>query len=353
MSAMIGNVHGVLRPATGRRGGPTRWHGLVGGLVLLALAVLLAPPTAAAQQPGKVARVAYLSAAVPDCSASAMCQTMVQHLQELGYVEGQNLHIEFRTAEGQADRLPDLAAELVRLQVDVMVAAGPEATLRAARHATSIIPIVMLAVDYDPIALGYIAGLPRPGGNITGVVLQQLELTGKRLELMKEALPQLRRVAVLWDAPSADQWRAAAEAARVLRMQLHSLELHKSPYEYESAFVAAVQEGADALLVLMSPLFSRDRARINALAAQYRLPTMFGAAMFLEAGGLMAYGVNPADMGRRAAYYVDRILKGTKPTDLPVEQPTAFELVLNLKTAQTLGITFPQTLLILADKVIK
>jgi putative tryptophan/tyrosine transport system substrate-binding protein len=301
MSAMIGNVHRVLRPATGRREGPTRWHCLIGGLVLLALAVVLAPRTTAAQQPGKVARVGYLATAVPDCSASATCQTMAQRLQELGYVEGQNLRIEFRTAAGQADRLPDLAAELGRLQVDVIVAAGPEATLRAARHATSTIPIVMIAVDYDPIALGYIAGLPQPGGNITGVVLQQLELTGKRLELLKAALPQLRRVAVLWDVPSADQWRAATEVAQRLQVQLHSLEQHQSPYEYESAFAAAVQEGADALLVLMSPLFSRDRARINALAAQHRLPTMFGAAVFLEAGGLMAYGVNLADMGRRVA----------------------------------------------------
>jgi putative ABC transport system substrate-binding protein len=282
---------------------------------------------------------------VPDCSASATCQIMAQRLQELGYVAGQNLRLEFRTAAGQAERLPDLAAELVRLQVNVMVAAGPEATLRAARHATNTIPIVMIAIDYDPIALGYIAGLPQPGGNITGVVLQQLELTGKRLELLKEALPRLRRVAVLWDAPSADQWRAAVEAARVLRVQLHSLEQHQAPYEYESAFAAAVQEGAEALLVLMSPLLSRDRTRINALAAQYRLPTMFGAAMFLEAGGLMADGVNRVEMGRRAAYYVDRILKGAKATDRPVEQPTTFELVLNLMTAQTLGITFPQRLL--------
>jgi putative ABC transport system substrate-binding protein len=185
------------------------------------------------------------------------------------------------------------------------------------------------------------------------VVLQQLELTGKRLELLQVALPQLRRVAVLWDVPSADQRRAATEVAQGLQVQLHSLEQHQAPYEYESAFVAAVQEGAAALLVLMSPLLSRDCARINALAAQHRLPTMFGAAVLLEAGGLMAYGVNLADMGRRVAYYVERILTGTKPTDLPVEQPTTFELVLNLKTAQALGITFPQTLLMLADEVIR
>ena len=186
----------------------------IGLLVTLAFSLFVALCAAEAQPPGKVARVGYLATAVPDCSASATCQTMAERPQELGYVEGQNFRLEFRTAAGQAERLPDLAAELGRLQVDVIVAAGPEATLRAARHATSTIPIVMIAVDYDPIALGYIAGLPQPGGNITGVVLQQVELTGKRLELLKVALPQLRRVAVLWDAPSVDQWRAATEVAR-------------------------------------------------------------------------------------------------------------------------------------------
>jgi putative tryptophan/tyrosine transport system substrate-binding protein len=185
----------------------------IGLLVILAFSLFVALCAAEAQPPGKVARVGYLATAVPDCSASATCQTMAQRLQELGYAEGQNLRLEFRTAAGQAERLPDLAAELGRLQVDVIVAAGPEATLQAARHATRTIPIVMIAVDYDPIALGYIVGLPQPGGNITGVVLQHVELTGKRLEFLKVALPQLRRVAVLWDAPSADQWRAATEAA--------------------------------------------------------------------------------------------------------------------------------------------
>ena len=205
MSAMIGNVHGVLRPATGRRGGPTRWHGLVAGLVLLALAVLLAPRPAVAQQPGKVARVGFLGITAPDCAApSPTCKPMAQGLRDLGYVEGENLVIEFRTAEGQLERLPTLAAELVQRKVDVLVAGGPEVILRAARQATSTLPIVMVAVDYDPMALGYIAGLPRPGGNITGLFLQQIEVTGKCLELLKDALPQITRVAVLWDAVSAD-----------------------------------------------------------------------------------------------------------------------------------------------------
>jgi putative tryptophan/tyrosine transport system substrate-binding protein len=187
MSAMIGNIHGVLRPATGRRGVPTRWQGLVGGLVLFALAVCLAPHTTTAQRPGKVARVGFLGITAPDCAAAPPCQAMAQRLQELGYVEGQNLRIEFGAAEGQMERLPALAATLVRLPVDVLVAGGPEAVLRAARDATRTIPIVMVAVDYDPIALGYIAGLPRPGGNITGLFLQQIEVTGK----YPEASPQI------------------------------------------------------------------------------------------------------------------------------------------------------------------
>src|SRR6266702_1848756 len=240
--------------------------GIVRSVILLALSLLCAPRAVAAQQPGHVARVGFL-APQPLHLANGFWD-LKQRLQELGYVEGQNLRLEFRTSEGYLERYPTLAAELVRLPVDVLVASGPEAALRAAKDATSTLPIVMIAVDYDPIALGYIAGLPRPGGNITGVFLQQLELTSKRRELLKEALPQLRHVAVLWDAPSADQWRAATEAARVLRVQLHGLEQHQAPYEYESAFATAVQEGADALLVLLSPLFSRDHTRINALAAQ-------------------------------------------------------------------------------------
>jgi len=326
------------------------WYSAVGCIVMLILSLLAAPRAADAQRPGTVARVGFLGI-LP--RSSTLFVGLHQGLQELGYVEGQNLLIEFRTAAGHLERVPDLAADLVRLNVDVLVAGGPEATLRAASDATRTIPIVMVALDYDPVALGYIAGLSRPGGNITGVVLQQVELTGKRLELLKEALPQLRRVAVLWDASAADQWRAAAEAARGLRVQLHSLEQHQVPYAYESALAAAVQEGADALLVLASPLFSHDRARIIALAVQHRLPTMFGAPHYPEAGGLMAYGASVSDMGHRAASYVDRILKGTKPTDLPVEQPTTFELVINLKTAQALGLTMPPVILYQATKVIR
>jgi putative ABC transport system substrate-binding protein len=324
--------------------------GTVRGVIILALSLLCAPRTVAAQQPGHVARVGILVAAQRGTGLRAL----EQRLRELGYVEGQNLRLEFRTAEGHLERFPALVADLVRLPVDVLVTFGPEATLRAAKDATSTLPTVMIAVDYDPMALGYIAGLPRPGGNITGVFFQQLELTSKRLELLKEALPQLRRVAVLWDGPSADQWRAAANAARELGVQVQSLEMHlPSDSDFTGAVRAAVQGRAEALLVLMSPILYGQRDRIAAVAAQYRLPTMFGVREFVEAGGLMAYGASLFDMGRRAADYVDKILKGAKPAQLPVEQPTKFELVLNLKTAQALGITMPPSLLILADEVIK
>jgi putative ABC transport system substrate-binding protein len=322
--------------------------------ITLALALLVAPLAADSQQPGNVARVGYLSSTIPDCSVSPVCQALAQRLQALGYVEGQNLRLEFRTAAGQLERLPALAAELIRLPVDVLVVAGPEVTLRAARDATRTTPIVMIAVDYDPIALGYIAGLPRPGGNITGVVSQQLQVTGKCLELLKDALPQLTRVAVLWDEPSADQFRTAAEAARVLGVQVHSLALSEPPaYDFEGAFAAAARERADALMVLQSPLFSAARARITALAAQHRLPAMYGWRAYVDAGGLMAYGASLVDMGRRAATYVDRILKGATPADLPVEQPMHFELVINLKTAEALGLTLPTTLLFQATEVIR
>jgi len=274
-------------------------------------------------------------------------------LQELGYVEGQNLALEVRGAEGKFDRFPDLAAELVHLKVDVIVAHGPEAALRAARGATDTIPIVMSARDYDPIALGYVAGLARPGGNITGLVQQRLELTAKQLEMLKETLPTVTRVAVLWDDASADQRRAAEAAARPLGVQLQALELRQPPYEFEGAFAAAAQGQAEALLVLNSPLFFRQSEHIVGLATRSRLPTMFGFSRGAQAGGLMAYDVNSIDNWRRIADYVDKILKGAKPADLPVEQPTKFELVINLKTANAFGITMPPSLMLLADEVLQ
>jgi putative tryptophan/tyrosine transport system substrate-binding protein len=322
----------------------------IGLVTTLALAILLAPLAANAQTPGKVFRVGVLLPASPD---SPIFQVFKQRLQELGYVDGQNLALAVRAAEGQFERLPGLAAELVRLHVDVIVATGPEATLRAARDATDTIPIVMRARDYDPMALGYVAGLARPGGNITGVVEQRLEVVAKQLELLKEAFPTVTRVAVLWDDAAADQRRAAEAAAQPLGVQLQLLELRQPPYEFADAFAAATQGQAEALWVLNSPIFFMQRAHLVDLAAKSHLPMIVGHPDIARAGGLMSYDVNNVESGRRVADYVDKILKGIKPADLPVEQSTKFELVINLKTAQALGITLPPTLLVLADEVIK
>jgi putative ABC transport system substrate-binding protein len=282
-------------------------------IVAFAIGILYLPLNGEAQRPGKVARVGMLSAAQP--RSASFLQAFEHRLRDLGYVEGQNLIIEFRTGEGKAERYSALAAELVQRHVDVLVASGPEAVLRAARDATRTIPIVMVAINYDPVARGYIAGLPRPGGNITGLFFQQLELTGKRLELLKGTLPQVTRVAVLWDAFSADQLPAAEAAALELGVQLHPVELRDPPYDYVSAFRAAAAGRAEALLPLMSPVFFRERAPFLELVGTHRLPAIFGQREMADAGGLMAYGVSFNEMFRRAATYVDKILKGTKPSD--------------------------------------
>jgi putative tryptophan/tyrosine transport system substrate-binding protein len=320
-------------------------------IVTLLLSLLVALPAGVAQPPSKVARVGLLSAAAPRSTPHWVA--LDQRLRELGYVEGHTLETAFCNPEGRVERFPECTAELVRWQPHVIVAAGTEAALRAVQHATSTIPIVMIAVDYDPMALGYVAGLGRPGGNITGVFLQQIELTGKRLELLKEALPGGTRVAVLWDTFSAHQLREAEAAARGLGVQVQTLELRAPPDTVDRAFSAAEQGRAEALVVLASPVFMRERARLADLGLKHRLPTMFWRREMVEAGGLMAYGANIADMFRRAATYVHNILQGTKPSDLPVEQPTKFELVINLKTAQALGLTIPPTLLFQADEVIR
>ena len=323
----------------------------VGLLLTLVLSLLAVPLTADAQPPAKVARVGLLSAAAPRSTPHWVA--LDQRLRELGYVEGHTLETAFCNPEGRVERFAECTAEVVRWQPDVIVAAGTEAALRAVQHATRTIPIVMIAVDYDPMALGYVAGLGRPGGNITGVFLQQIELTGRRLELLREALHGVTRVAVLWDTFSAHQLREAEAAARMLGVQVQALELREPPDNVDSAFSAAEQGRAEALVILASPVFMRERARLADLGLKHRLPTMFWRRELVEAGGLMAYGTNIAEMFRRAATYVDKILKGAKPADLPVEQPTTFELVINLKTAQALGLTIPPTLLFQATDVIR
>jgi len=323
-------------------------------MVTLTLSLLAAPLVTDAQPAGKVSRIGWLSAGFPRPDRDPPVDAFRQGLRELGYVEGQNLVIEYRGAEGRDERLPDLAAELVRLHVDVLVAVGPIAT-RAAQHATRTLPIVMTGTA-DPVGAGFVASLARPGGNITGVSLLMAELPGKRLELLKETVPQSTRVAVLAnpDNPVYEALRNnLTVAARALGLHLHVVEVHSAD-ELDPAFAAVTREGADALMVLSDPaLMDNLRGRVADLAATHRLPAMYGWRELVVAGGLMSYGPSLPDMFQRAASYVDRILKGAKPADLPVEQPTKFELVINLKTAQALGITFPPTLLIQADEVIR
>jgi putative ABC transport system substrate-binding protein len=278
----------------------------------------------------------------------------VQGLRELGWVDGKNIVIEYRWAEGRADRLPDLAAELVRLKVDVIFAANTSVAL-AAKNATGTIPIVM-ATGGDPVGLGLVASLARPGGNVTGLSFSVgMETVGKGLELLKETVPKVRRVAVLSNPANPSHALAiknVSDAARAVRMQLQLLEA-RGPNEFDNAFAAMARERAEALLVVLDPFFGIHRAQLRDLAAKNRLPAMYGSREYPEAGGLMSYGADFRHNFRRSATYVDKILKGAKPADLPIEQPTRFELVINMKTAKALGLTIPQSLLLRADQVIE
>jgi len=324
------------------------------GLALLALlAAGAAPVTVRAQQAGKVYRIGYLSTPTRE-SVERGLDAFLRKLRELGWVEGQNLVIEYRWAEGNVERLPDLAAELVRRNVDVIVAPAGSAAL-AAKNATSSIPIVMIFPS-DPVEIGLVASLRRPGGNITGTTFTPgPEIFGRQLQILKETIPRAARVAILSnpaDPSFALQVREVEAAARTLRMRLQHVEA-KGPEEFDSAFAAMVRERADALLVNGTSTFLAHRVRLAELAVKNRLPTMYSFRESVEAGGLMAYAVNMAAFVERAAVYVDKILKGAKPADLPVEQPTKFELTINLKTAKALGLTIPQSLLARADEVIQ
>lgn len=306
--------------------------------------------SAAAQQPKKVHRIGILRAgSAPDPFVEAFRQS----LRDLGHVEGKSIAIEYRWAEGKNERLPDFAADLVRLKVDVIVAAGPSAT-HSIKKATTTIPVVM-AFDYDPVGSGAVDDLARPGGNITGLSALYPEISGKRLELLKEIVPKLSRLAILGSSTQPGNAQALKEmelAARTLGVQLQYLEV-RAPKDIESAFLAATQERADAVLVLTSPVFVSQRTELADLAIKSRVPATYQASEYVEAGGLMSYGVNIADLHRRAATYVDKILKGAKPADLPVEQPQKFELIINLKAAKRIGLTIPPNVLARADRVIK
>ena len=321
--------------------------------VVLGLSLLAAPLAAEAQPAAKVFRIGLLGSSSPtDPEASRIWEGFFQGLRALGYVEGQNILIEGRFYGDRTERLPALAVELVRLKVDVIVAQGPPAP-EAAQRATSTIPIVM-TVHQDPVESGLVASLARPGRNVTGPSVLTTELVGKRLQLLKEVVPGLSRVAVLWDPthPTAKRQLNEAEvAARSLKVQLQVLEA-RAPGDFAGAFSAMTNGRAGGLILLGGLMFFVERTRIVELAAQSRLPTIHGARENAEAGGLMAYGPNLRESYRRAATYVDKILKGTKPAELPVERPTKFELVINMKTARALGLTIPQSVLQRADQII-
>ena len=320
----------------------------------LLLAGLFSPVAVEAQQAAKIARIGYLS---PNLAAAPhLREAFLQGLRDLGYVEGRNVVIEYRDAEGTLERLPALAAELVSLKVDVIVAAVTAAAL-AAKQATRTIPIIFPAVS-DPVATGLVASLARPGENATGLSFFAPELVGKSMDPLKEAVPGVSRIAVLWQPPALAEHqgkallKAAEVAARTFRVRLQVVEA-RGPDDFERAFSEMTGARADALIVLTSATFVEARRRLVDLAAKSRLPAMYPLREFVDAGGLMSYGPNILDQFRRAATYVDKILKGAKPADLPVEQPTKFELVINLKTAKALGLTIPASVLVRADQVIE
>jgi putative ABC transport system substrate-binding protein len=320
-------------------------------LTLCALLLALCS-SATAQQPPKVQRIGYLTANSSSVELPRV-DAFRQGLRALGHIEGQNIVIEYRFTDGKFERLPDLAAELVRLKVDVLVANTTNAAL-AAKNATRTIPIFFIGVS-DPVAAGLVDSFARPGGNITGLTNIAPVLSGKRLELLKETVPKLTRVAVLWDPQnpgSVPQWNESQLAARELGLQLHSMEV-SSANKYESAFKEATKAGSTALAVTLNPLANSNQKRVVDLAAKSRLPAIYARGQFVDNGGLMSYAPSFTADGRDAARLVDKILKGTQPADLPVEQPTKFELLINLKTAKALGLTIPPLVLMRAEKVIK
>jgi putative ABC transport system substrate-binding protein len=323
--------------------------------ILVVVVLLLLGVTAEAQEPKKVTRIGYLSSSDP-ATESTRAEAIRLALRELGYIEGQNIAIEYRYSEGKRDREPELAAELVRLKVDIIVVAGGPRPIRAAKNATKTIPIVMASVGADPVKEGLIESLARPGGNVTGLTNIAIELSGKRMELFKEAVPKLARVAVFYDPAfrevEFDVKEVLPVAVRALGLTIRSWEI-RTAEDFEKVFPALNKQRPDGLFVTSGRLMRANRKRIAAFALKSRLPSVSSNEEFVDAGGLMSYAADDADSYRRVAIYVDKILKGAKPADLPVEQPTKFELVINLKTAKQIGLTIPQSVLYRADKVIK
>jgi ABC-type uncharacterized transport system substrate-binding protein len=321
-------------------------------ITLLGGAAAAWPLAAQAQQGGKAIRIGYLGASLNSPSTAAMYQAFLSELRVLGFSEGENILIEHRQVNDPRG-IFIAAAELVRSQPQLIVAQGPEVALQAVIGASGFIPIVIEATNFDPVERGYLSSLARPGGNITGIVSQQLELAQKQVELLTQAFPERNRLGVLWDAASADQFHAAERTGKAVQIELRALKLENPPYDFAAAFSILDQNGAQMVLVLSSPFFTEFRPQIAALAIKHRLPSMFIFKSYVEAGGLMSYGIDQVARSRRLAYYVAKILKGTKPGELPVEQPTKFELVINLKTARALGLDMSASLLARADEVIE
>jgi putative ABC transport system substrate-binding protein len=324
-------------------------------LFLLAASVLICLHLAEAQQPNKVPRIGYLSTTDPS-RESARAEGIRRALRERGYIEGKNIAIEYRYAEGKGDRFPDLAAELVRLKVDIIVVAGGSAMIRAAKNATKTVPIVMAGTGIDPVGAGLVESLARPSGNVTGLTNVGNELGGKRLELLKEAVPKVARVAVLYE-PGAPG--TVLEVKEILPVAGRALGLTVQPWEvrdadgFEKVFAALKKQRPDGLYVPAGVLMSTNQKRTISFALEGRLPSMYHYREAVDTGGLMYYGADIAEIYQRVAYYVDRILKGARPTDLPVEQPTKFEFVINLKTAKQIGLTIPPDLLARATRIIR
>jgi putative ABC transport system substrate-binding protein len=323
------------------------------GLLILVEIILVQGYLAEAQQPKKIPRIGCLTAS--DVGRGRDIKSIRLALRELGYIEGQNIVIEYRSAEGKRDRRPELAAELVRLKVDIIVVSGGGETIRAVKNATKTIPIVMAGRGIDPVVSGLIDSLARPGGNVTGITNLSRELGGKRLELLKEAVPKLARVAVLYESDNPGSLRELKEvlpvAARELRLTVQPRDARDAD-GFEKVFAALNKERPDGLYVTQSPLMNANLKRTVDFGLRSRLPSV-GGSEYVDTGGLMSYDAKLADSYRLVAWYVDKILKGAKPADLPVQQPTKFELVFNLKTAKQIGVTIPQSLLYRADRVIK
>ena len=311
------------------------------------------PLTARAQQPSRTVRIGYLGAQPDNPMIVASNSAIASELRRLGFVEGQNLTIAYRNFDVPGVDISRLAAELVQTNVDVLVADGPEAVLQAAVAATNTIPIVMIAVNFDPFARHYISSLSRPGGNVTGLVFQSTELAQKQLEVLKQALPGKTQATALYDELSAAQFKAAQQAAERLGLELNGMKLENPPYDFDAVFRFLAQSSPDMLLVLSSAHFTKSAPHIARLAIQQHLPTMFTFKSYVEAGGFMSYGVDYVAMHRQIVPLIGKILSGARPADIPVEQPTKFELVINLKTARDLGFEIPVTLLGRADEVIE